>query len=76
MGSRIVMCAFVIAIVQGFCMQGDLCPYDHGIDPVVVDDVNLSTVLPFTSQGNSCHNEAGKMEDTALAWLCGIHFLK
>ena len=27
-------------------MQGDLCPFDHGLDPVVVDDVNLSTVLP------------------------------
>ena len=35
-------------------MQGDQCPYDHGLDPVVVDDVNLSTVLPI-NQGN-CTN--------------------
>uniref|UniRef100_A0A3Q0QN51 RNA binding motif protein 26 n=1 Tax=Amphilophus citrinellus TaxID=61819 RepID=A0A3Q0QN51_AMPCI len=32
---------------KGFCMQGDLCPYDHGSDPVVVEDVNLPSMLPF-----------------------------
>lgn len=26
-------------------MRGDLCPYDHGIDPVVLEDVPLSRVL-------------------------------
>ena len=40
----------ICVAVQGYCMQGDLCPFDHGTDPVVVDDVNLSTVLPG-SQG-------------------------
>ena len=28
-------------------MRGDLCPYDHGLDPVVVDDVSLGGVLAF-----------------------------
>ena len=28
-------------------MRGDLCEFDHGIDPVVLDDVSLGTVLPF-----------------------------
>ena len=32
---------------KGFCMRGDLCPYDHGLDPVVVDDVSLGGVLAF-----------------------------
>uniref|UniRef100_A0A3P8QWN4 RNA binding motif protein 26 n=1 Tax=Astatotilapia calliptera TaxID=8154 RepID=A0A3P8QWN4_ASTCA len=32
---------------KGFCMQGDLCPFDHGSDPVVVEDVNLPSMLPF-----------------------------
>ena len=27
-------------------MRGDMCPYDHGMDPLVVEDVNLP--LPFT----------------------------
>ncbi|ELU08203.1 hypothetical protein CAPTEDRAFT_222739 [Capitella teleta] len=30
---------------KGFCMRGDLCPFDHGADPVVVEDVHLSNVL-------------------------------
>ncbi|XP_058799557.1 RNA-binding protein 26 isoform X2 [Phymastichus coffea] len=32
---------------KGYCMRGDLCPYDHGIDPVVLEDVALSRVLTF-----------------------------
>lgn len=28
-------------------MRGDLCPYDHGLDPVIVEDVNLPNVLSF-----------------------------
>ncbi|KAL7293373.1 hypothetical protein TKK_0013140 [Trichogramma kaykai] len=32
---------------KGYCMRGDLCPYDHGTDPVVLEDVNLSRVLTF-----------------------------
>ena len=28
-------------------MRGDMCPFDHGVDPVVVDDVNIGNVLPF-----------------------------
>ncbi|KAK9701193.1 hypothetical protein K7432_011827 [Basidiobolus ranarum] len=23
---------------KGYCMRGDLCPYDHGVDRIVVDD--------------------------------------
>lgn len=28
-------------------MRGDLCPYDHGNDPVVLEDIALSRVLTF-----------------------------
>jgi len=29
-------------------VRGDLCPYDHGVDPVVVDNVGLhASVLAF-----------------------------
>ncbi|KAG0367957.1 hypothetical protein BC939DRAFT_445349 [Gamsiella multidivaricata] len=24
---------------KGYCMRGDLCPYDHGVDRIVVDDL-------------------------------------
>ncbi|XP_032788701.2 RNA-binding protein 26 [Daphnia magna] len=32
---------------KGYCMRGDLCPYDHGTDPVVLEDVELSSVLNY-----------------------------
>ncbi|TRY98709.1 hypothetical protein DNTS_010264, partial [Danionella cerebrum] len=32
---------------KGFCMRGDMCLFDHGSDPVVVEDVNLPRILPF-----------------------------
>uniref|UniRef100_A0A8C4ZIA9 RNA binding motif protein 27 n=1 Tax=Gadus morhua TaxID=8049 RepID=A0A8C4ZIA9_GADMO len=32
---------------KGFCVRGDLCPYDHGNDPLVVDDVTLPGMIPF-----------------------------
>ncbi|XP_030328760.1 RNA-binding protein 26 isoform X12 [Strigops habroptila] len=35
---------------KGFCMRGDMCPFDHGSDPVVVEDVNLPGILPFPAQ--------------------------
>jgi len=24
---------------KGYCVRGDLCEFDHGVDPVVIDDV-------------------------------------
>ncbi|KAG9305945.1 hypothetical protein G9A89_016598 [Geosiphon pyriformis] len=27
---------------KGYCMRGDLCPFDHGVDRIVVDDVPLN----------------------------------
>lgn len=32
---------------KGFCVRGDLCLFDHGNDPLVVDDVNLPSMIPF-----------------------------
>lgn len=32
---------------KGFCVRGDLCPFDHGNDPLIVDDVNLPKMIPF-----------------------------
>ncbi|RLU20981.1 hypothetical protein DMN91_007597 [Ooceraea biroi] len=36
---------------KGYCMRGDLCPYDHGTDPVVLEDLTLSRVLSFGPHG-------------------------
>lgn len=36
-----------VFLEKGFCMRGDMCPFDHGSDPVVVEDVNLPNMLSF-----------------------------
>ncbi|XP_043289174.1 RNA-binding protein 26 isoform X2 [Venturia canescens] len=36
---------------KGYCMRGDLCPYDHGTDPLVLEDSALSRVLTFGPHG-------------------------
>lgn len=35
-------------------MRGDMCPFDHGLDPVVVDDVSLGGVLTFPRGKVNC----------------------
>ena len=30
---------------KGYCMRGELCPYDHGNDPLVVEDVNMPGIV-------------------------------
>ena len=46
-------------------MRGDLCPYDHGLDPVVVDDVSLGGVLAFP-RGKSPIQFCLRGQDTRL----------
>lgn len=30
---------------KGYCMRGETCPWDHGVDPVVLEDINNSSLL-------------------------------
>jgi RNA-binding protein 26 len=32
---------------KGYCMRGEMCPFDHGVDPVVLEDSALSSVLTY-----------------------------
>ncbi|XP_031776824.1 RNA-binding protein 26 isoform X2 [Nasonia vitripennis] len=50
---------------KGYCMRGDLCPYDHGTDPVVLEDVALSRVLTFGPQAPGAVPVAAVPEATA-----------
>lgn len=34
---------------RGYCMRGDKCPYDHGPDPVVVEDSALEKMVQMKS---------------------------
>jgi len=42
-----VRCVFVCVVSEkGFCIRGDLCTFDHGVDPVVIDNVLPGQPLP------------------------------
>lgn len=43
---------------QGFCMKGDLCPYDHGNDPVVLDG-SVSAALGLAGQNQTSAPQSG-----------------
>ncbi|CAG9862332.1 unnamed protein product [Phyllotreta striolata] len=36
---------------KGYCMRGEMCPFDHGIDPVVLEDSALTRVLTYNPNG-------------------------
>lgn len=36
---------------KGYCMRGEMCPFDHGVDPVVLEDTTLSSVLGYNPNG-------------------------
>lgn len=38
---------------KGYCMRGEMCPYDHGVDPVVLEDEALSRVLNYNPNGSA-----------------------
>lgn len=39
------MCVLCVS-EKGFCVRGDLCEFDHGVDPVVIDDMLPGQPLP------------------------------
>ena len=38
---------------KGFCILGDRCPFDHGKDPVVVDDLNFPGMIGMPLPGRT-----------------------
>ncbi|XP_030748092.1 RNA-binding protein 26 [Sitophilus oryzae] len=37
---------------KGYCMKGEMCPFDHGVDPVVLEDSTLTRVLSYNPNGD------------------------
>lgn len=35
---------------KGYCMRGETCPWDHGTDPVVLEDINNPTLMSIQSR--------------------------
>lgn len=46
-------------IEKGYCMKGDSCPYDHGSDALILDDVTLT--------GAANQSDATKLNDESKA---------
>ncbi|KAI9277388.1 hypothetical protein BY458DRAFT_585363 [Sporodiniella umbellata] len=43
-------------IEKGFCMKGDVCPFDHGRDRIIVEDSNKPSYGPPSVPGNIAPN--------------------
>lgn len=41
------------ALDKGYCMRGDMCPYDHGVDAVIVEDPPMLSGFPSKHFGPS-----------------------
>jgi len=41
----VCLCVWCVS-EKGFCVRGDLCEFDHGVDPVVIDDLLPGQPLP------------------------------
>jgi len=37
---------FVCVPEKGFCIRGEMCQFDHGVDPVVIDNLLPGQPLP------------------------------
>jgi len=40
-------------IEKGYCLRGDMCPYDHGMDRIVVDEMTSSNRRNFDNMMNN-----------------------
>lgn len=54
---------------KGICMLGEVCPYDHGYDPVEVDDRNLPQMLSLAGLPSSQPNSTQLQTAPALQLL-------
>lgn len=51
-----MLCIILYFKEKGFCIRGELCPYDHGNDPVVIQDMPMQGMMPgFPSQPPFIH---------------------
>lgn len=44
---------------KGYCMRGETCPWDHGVDPVVLEDINNPSLISSIQTGAGNNNVRG-----------------
>lgn len=58
---------------KGYCMRGETCPWDHGVNPVVLEDINNPTLM--TIQGPHMRGTAEYNPDAPEIWAQSGSFL-
>lgn len=51
---------------KGYCMRGETCPWDHGVNPVVLEDINNPTLM--TIQAPQLRGSAEYNPDAPEIW--------
>lgn len=63
---------FFFVLEKGYCMRGETCPWDHGVDPVVLEDINNPALISI--QANP-HMRGGEYSpDAPELWNRGGNF--
>ena len=58
---------------KGYCMRGETCPWDHGVDPVVLEDINNPALISIQSAARvPIHSEYNP--DTPDLWNRSTNF--
>lgn len=42
---------------KGYCMRGETCPWDHGVDPVVLEDINNPALISIQGAQNNLRGQ-------------------
>lgn len=58
---------------KGYCMRGETCPWDHGVNPVVLEDINNPTLM--TIQTPHIRGSAEYNPDAPEIWAQSGSFL-
>lgn len=58
---------------KGYCMRGETCPWDHGVNPVVLEDINNPTLM--TIQAPHIRGSTEYNPDAPEIWAQGGSFL-
>lgn len=58
---------------KGYCMRGETCPWDHGVNPVVLEDINNPTMM--TIQGPHMRSTAEYNPDAPEIWAQSGSFI-
>lgn len=51
---------------KGYCMRGETCPWDHGVDPVVLEDINNPALISSIQSGAGSNNVRSGVGSGAL----------